>query len=220
MYKTLFSLAILITSLSAESHDYLDYDRTISEWYQVDFDSVDIRAEEVGEGLYVLFGFGGNIMVSIGDQGVLMVDSQFPELMPKIKRAINDLGGGDVDLAINTHGHLDHAYGNRTIGPEGTWIIAHSNARKLMVGEHPVDLVLTAYMQPAFPSEALPVMTFDDAMQLHFNGDVINLMHFGPAHTTGDAVVYFRNNNAVHMGDVLNANFPFIDTGNGGISMV
>ncbi len=216
MRKPLLILAMLAISLNTEAHDYLNYEQLINEWYEVDFDSIDINTEEIGEGLYVLFGFGGNAMVSIGEQGVLMVDSQFAELIPKIQRVVNNLGGGDIDFTINTHGHFDHAYGNPILGREGTWIIAHSNARKMMVGERPVDLVQTTYLQPPYPSEALPIMTYDDAMQLHFNGDAIDLLHFGPAHTTGDTAVFFRNKNVVHMGDVFNASFPFIDTGNGG----
>lgn len=216
MRKSLLILILFFSSLAAKAHDYLNYEQLINEWYEVDFDSLEIRTEEIAEGLYVLFGFGGNALVSIGEQGTLMVDSQYAELIPKLREAINDLGGGDIDFTINTHGHFDHAYGNPVLGSEGTWIIAHSNARKMMVGERPVDLVQTAYLQPPYPSEALPIMTYDDAMQLHFNGDRIDLMHFGPAHTTGDTAVYFRNKNALHMGDVFNASFPFIDTGNGG----
>src|SRR5512134_107413 len=85
---------------------------------------IEIRTERVGDGLHVLFGFGGAIAVSVGEQGVLMVDTQFPELVPKIKAAIKELGGGDIDFAINTHWHYDHADGNQGFGPEGVWFVA------------------------------------------------------------------------------------------------
>ena len=216
MRKSLLTIVFVTCSMTINAHDLVNYDELVSDWYQVDFDSVEIISEEIGDGLHVLFGFGGNALVSIGEQGVLMVDSQFSELVPKLQSTINDLGGGSVDFTINTHGHFDHSYGNPVLGREGSLIVAHANARKMMVGERTIDLVQIAYLQPPYPTEALPVITFDDAMQMHFNGEKIELLNFGPAHTTGDSAVIFRSNNVVHMGDVFNASFPFIDTGNGG----
>lgn len=180
--------------------------------------SVEIRAERVGDGLYVLFGSGGNIVVSIGDQGVLMVDTQFPELAPKIRAAIRELGGGDIDFAINTHWHYDHADGNQRFGPDGVWLVAQTESRRRMTIDNVIDpMVRPAFPQPAYPAAALPVMTFDDHMQMHFNGERVDLMHFGPAHTAGDAAVFFRAHNAVHMGDIFTSGgYPFIDTDNGG----
>lgn len=176
-----------------------------------------IKVQTLNENLHVLFGMGGNIAVSVGKDGVLVVDDQFPALMPKIKAAINDLGGEQVDFAINTHWHFDHADGNQALGPAGTWIVSHANSRQMMLGDHVVNLVALSYEQKAYPEDALPTLTFDDTMQFHINGEKIELMHFGPAHTTGDAAVVFRTSNAVHLGDVFNnAGYPFIDADNGG----
>jgi glyoxylase-like metal-dependent hydrolase (beta-lactamase superfamily II) len=182
-----------------------------------DFETAEITTEKVGEHLYVLFGIGGNIAVSIGPQGVLIVDDQFPELMPRIRTAIEELGGGDVDFAINTHWHFDHAAGNTALGAEGTWLVSQLKSREMMLDNHVIDLVALAYEQEASPPEALPVITFDEQMQFFFNDERIDLVHFGPAHTTGDTAVIFRTHNAVHMGDVYNnSGYPFIDAGNGG----
>jgi cyclase len=180
--------------------------------------AAEIRTEKVGENLYVLFGLGGNIAVSVGTDGVLAVDTQFPELVPRYLAAIRDVGGQDIDFAINTHWHYDHADGNLVLGPTGTWIVAQANSRAMLLKDNVINTVTRpAFPQRAYPAPALPVATFTDRMQLHFNGEDIDLMHFGPAHTTGDAAVIFRKHNAVHLGDVFNnAGYPFIDTDNGG----
>jgi glyoxylase-like metal-dependent hydrolase (beta-lactamase superfamily II) len=181
------------------------------------FETTEIRSEKLADRLYVLFGLGGNIAVSIGDQGVLIVDDQFPELMPQIEAAIAKLGGTGVDFAVNTHWHFDHAQGNLALGPAGTWIVSHENSRRMMQQSNLVDLVFAKYRQEPYPAEALPVIAYDERMQFHFNGERIDLIHTGPAHTTGDTAVFFRGSNAVHMGDVFNnTGYPFIDAGNGG----
>jgi hypothetical protein len=96
----------------------------------VDIDAIEVRAETVADGLHVLYGAGGNVAVSIGDHGVLMVDSQFPQMIPKLRAAIQELGGGDVDFTVNTHWHFDHADGNPMLGREGTWMVSQSNSRR------------------------------------------------------------------------------------------
>jgi len=174
--------------------------------------TAEIRIQKLGEGFYVLFGIGGNIGVSIGESGTLIVDDQFPDLMPKIEAAISKLGGQSVDFAINTHWHFDHADGNLALGPAGTWLVSQANSRDMMTAPHIVNLLVAQYRQQAYPSNARPVITFDEQMSFHFNGERIDLIHSGPAHTTGDAAVIFRDRNAVHMGDVFNnTGYPFID---------
>jgi glyoxylase-like metal-dependent hydrolase (beta-lactamase superfamily II) len=182
-----------------------------------DFDTVEVTSEKLGNGFYVLFGLGGNIAVSIGEQGVLIVDDQFPELMPKIEAEIEKLGGDGVDFAINTHWHFDHAQGNLALGPKGTWMVSHSNARSSMAKGGQIDLVAMKYQQAPYPEDALPIVTYDERMQLHWNGERVDLIHAGPAHTTGDTAIYFRGQDAIHMGDVFNnTGYPFIDAGSGG----
>ena len=182
-----------------------------------DMETTEITVQSINDNFHVLFGLGGNIAVSVGDDGVLIVDDQFPQLMPKIKTAIKNLGGEGVDFAINTHWHFDHAEGNLSLGPEGTWLVSQANSRQMMQQDHIINLVSFAYEQKAYPESAWPDITYDDTMQFHFNGEQIDLMHFGPAHTTGDTAIVFRKSNAVHLGDVYNnSGYPFIDAGNGG----
>ena len=219
----LLPLLLLLTAASAyaDDQDALDLDG-ILEAFGWDFEATQIRVEQVADNLYVLFGIGGNIGVSIGDQGTLIVDDQFPQMIPKIQAAIKDLPGGaghsgnGIDFAINTHWHFDHAEGNLSLGPAGTWIVAQQNSRDMMQDEHIINLAVIKYRQQAYPAAALPVMTYTDRMRFHFNGEQIDLLHFGPAHTTGDTGVYFRGSNAVHLGDVFNRGYPFIDADNGG----
>jgi glyoxylase-like metal-dependent hydrolase (beta-lactamase superfamily II) len=180
--------------------------------------ATEIRTEQVGDNLFVLFGLGGNIGASVGEQGVLIVDTQFPELVPKYRAALAELGGDDIDFAIDTHWHYDHADGNQRLGPEGVWIIAQENSRAMMTRDKQINVVTRPLIsQPAYAAAALPVATFDDGMQMHFNGETIDIRHFGPAHTTGDAAVFFREHNAVHMGDVfISVGYPFVDADSGG----
>ncbi len=199
-------LAVLVcTSATAQG----DFEAQIAE--------TEVTTQQVGDGLHVLFGVGGAIAASIGEQGVLIVDDQFPGMIPKIRAAIRELGGGDIDFAINTHWHFDHADGNLVLGPEGTWIVSQENSREQLTRDSVINLVTQSRDQAAYPADALPSITFERHMRFHFNGEPIDLLHFGPAHTAGDAAVVFRNHNVVHMGDVFNnAGYPFIDADNGG----
>jgi glyoxylase-like metal-dependent hydrolase (beta-lactamase superfamily II) len=187
------------------------------------FDNARIVTEKIRDGFYVMFAVGegviaGNIGVSIGDQGVLLVDDQFPEIAPKYKAAIREVGGGAaIAFVINTHWHFDHSDGNKALGPEGTWFVSHENSRQMMLKDNVINLVSRTIDQPTHPPEARPVVTYDRNMRMHFNGQQIDLMHFGPAHTTGDTAVIFREYNAVHLGDVFNTSgYPFVDADNGG----
>jgi glyoxylase-like metal-dependent hydrolase (beta-lactamase superfamily II) len=176
-----------------------------------------ITTQQLAENLHVLFGVGGNIAVSIGANGVLIVDDQFPQMVPKYKATIGELGGGAISFAINTHWHFDHADGNQVLGPEGTWLVAQENSRQMMTKPNVINVVSQQLEQPAYAEPALPVLTYEDSMRFHFNGERIDLMHFGPAHTTGDTAVIFRGSKIVHLGDVYHsAAYPFIDADNGG----
>ena len=214
--KFALAMLLLLAALPVRGDDELNLDQLLTR-FGWDLDATEIRTEQVREGFYVLFGLGGNIAVSVGEQGVLIVDDQFPQLMPKIEAAIAKVGGKGVDFVINTHWHFDHADGNLALGPKGTWIVSHANSRQMMARSNVINLVSAKYRQPAYPEDALPVITYEDRMQFHFNGEQIDLLHAGPAHTTGDTAVIFRKTNAVHMGDVFNnTGYPFIDADSGG----
>lgn len=179
--------------------------------------SAEITTESVGDGRYVLFGRGGNILASIGDQGVLIVDSQFPDMVPKYQSTINSLGGGAVDFTINTHWHFDHADGNELLGEAGSWIIAHAHSRDMMTRHNTINTVAAVIEQAPYSEAGLPVATYEQRMEMFFNDEQIDLIHAGPAHTMGDTAVFLRGSNIVHMGDVYNnSGYPFIDADNGG----
>ncbi len=177
-----------------------------------------VETEVLEGGFYILFGVGGNILVSSGEDGVLIVDDQFPFMWKKLEKAMRKQGDRQVDFIINTHWHFDHADGNLELGKnKDTWIVSQANSRTMMQQDQVVDLVAVAIEQPAYPAHALPDITYDTTMQFHLNGERIDLLHTGPAHTTGDTAIIFRGRNAVHLGDVYNnAGYPFIDAGNGG----
>ena len=180
-------------------------------------DETEIRIQKITENLYLFFGLGGNIAVSIGDDGVLIVDDQIPSLIPKIKDAIKEIGGGDLVYTINTHWHFDHAEVNLALDPKITKIISQSNAREYMAKGGLIDMVANKINQEPYPDYALPVITYENGMTLYFNNEEIEIVHFGPAHTSGDSAVIFHNQNAVHYGDVfVTEGYPFIDVSSGG----
>ena len=181
----------------------------------VDFEKVVIRTEAVAPGLSVLFGQGGNIAVSTGADGPVLVDDQFAPLAPKIAAAVKALQDAPVRFVINTHWHFDHTGGNEPFGKGGALIVAHENVRKRMS----TTQFITAFQRefPPSPAAALPVVTFDDGVTLHWNGEEIAVEHAPPAHTDGDALVWFRKANAVHTGDTyVSGMFPFVDVSSGG----
>jgi glyoxylase-like metal-dependent hydrolase (beta-lactamase superfamily II) len=178
-----------------------------------------IATQQIGDGLYVFyFESGGNLVVSIGTQGVLIIDDHFTDSVPVYQAKIRELGGGDIDFVVNTHWHYDHTEGNQILGPQGAWMVSQANSRDMMTRANIINVVVRPSVNQApYETDALPFATFDDTMQLHFNGERLDLLHFGPAHTTGDAAVILRGHNVVHLGDVFNTSgFPFIDADNGG----
>lgn len=214
---TSFVAVGLALGSSAYAHDNVITFDQMAGMFGFDMETTEITTEKVKDGLYVLFGVGGNIAVSTGDDSTLIVDDQFPQMMPKIKAALKEIGSEKVDFVVNTHWHFDHADGNLTLGKEGTWIVSQSNSREKMLTDNLINFGPMAYEQKAYPEHALSDITFDDTMQFHFNGEKVELVHYGAAHTNGDAAVIFRGKNAVHFGDVFNnTGFPFIDADNGG----
>ena len=201
-----------------EMNAYSDDQNYVLERFQwLGFDPSLLYTQELKDGLSVIFGYGGNILVSIGEDGVLIVDSQFPEVFDTILSEIKKLGGDSVDYVINTHFHFDHAEGNRAFGPLGADIIAHENSLEYFKNGADINMVGVMWPQQPYEPLAIPSRTYQDEMSLNLNGHTISVMHFGPAHTTGDSFIYFKESNVIHMGDVANlTGLPFIDAGNGG----
>lgn len=181
---------------------------------QTDFSKVEMKATKVSGNIYMLEGAGGNIGVSVGTDGVLIVDDQFAPLADKIRAALKGLNQGKLRFILNTHWHGDHTGGNAQFGPEAT-IIAHDNVRKRLSSEQKIPFFKSTV--PASPKEALPVITFDSSLSVHFNGEDIRAIHYPHGHTDGDSVIFFTSSNVVHLGDDFFAGrFPFVDVDNGG----
>jgi cyclase len=181
---------------------------------QQNFDTIQVRTTKVGDGVYMLTGAGGNLGVSAGADGVILIDDQFAPLSDKIKAAVAAVGG-PIRFLLNTHWHGDHTGGNENFAKGGVVIVAHENVRHRMS----VEQFIAAFNQhvPASPAGALPVVTFTDAVTFYLNGDSINVFHVPPAHTDGDAIIWFRHANVVHMGDTFfNGRYPLIDLSSGG----
>ncbi len=181
---------------------------------QINYDTVQIRTVKVSDGVYMLMGAGGNIGVSVGSDGVILIDDQFAPLSDKIKVAVAALGG-PIRFLLNTHWHGDHTGGNENFAKSGVVIVAHENVRHRLS----VEQFIAAFNQhvPPSPVVALPVVTFTDAVNFYLNGDSINVFHVAPAHTDGDAVIWFRRANVIHMGDTFfNGRYPLVDLSSGG----
>ncbi len=181
---------------------------------QQDLSKVEVKAVKVAGNVHMLQGAGGNIGVSVGPDGILIVDDQFAPLADKIKAALKTLGEGKLRFVLNTHWHGDHTGGNVVFGPEAP-IIAHDNVRKRLSTEQRSEFFKRT--TPASPKEALPVITFGQSLSVHFNGEEIRVIHFPQGHTDGDSVIFFTNSNVVHMGDdFFVGRFPFVDLDSGG----
>ena len=137
-----------------------------------------------------------------------MIDDEFAPLEPKIRAAIEKISKKPIKFLLNTHFHGDHTGGNALFGKDST-IVAHTNVRK--------RLEAGGGGNPAAPKDALPIVTFDDAISIHFNGEEIKIFHVPSGHTDGDSIIFFTKSNVVHMGDdFFNGRFPFIDAASGG----
>ena len=176
-------------------------------------DTAQIRVEQVAPGVAVLFGRGGNIGLSYGADGNILIDDQFAPLTERILAAIHTLDPDPVRFLINTHWHGDHTGGNENIARTGTVIVAQDNVRRRMS----MDQVVRGDPVPPSPAGALPVITFSDSTTFHLNGDDLRVVHVEHAHTDGDSLVYWTRANVLHMGDTFfNGLLPFIDLDSGG----
>lgn len=179
---------------------------------QRDFSKVEVKATHVAGSVWMLQGSGGNIGLSVGDDGVAMIDDQFAPLSPKIHAAIAKLSPHPVRFLINTHWHFDHTGGNALFADTAT-IFAQANVRKrLMEGGH-----VAGYDIPPADPKALPIVTFEQGLSLWWNGEEIRAIHMMPGHTDGDSVIWFTKSNVIHMGDdFFTIGFPRVDLESGG----
>lgn len=199
--SSLVWLLLLSTPLAGQSADHHQ-------------ESPSFTVTQVAGPISMLQGKGGNIGLSQGPDGLLLVDADFAEMSAALARKLEEMGGGQLRFVLNTHWHSDHTGGNPALGRRAP-IIAHANVRKRVSADQQMKVFST--LRKALPKEGWPVITFDQGLSLHFNGEEIRVMHYPHGHTDGDAVVFFTGSQVVHTGDLLFAgSFPFIDLENGG----
>ena len=180
-----------------------------------DYSQVEIKATPLAGSVTMLAGAGGNMAMLTGPDGVILIDDEFAELSDKIKAAVAAVSDRPIRYLINTHWHGDHTGGNDNFAATGAIIVAHDNVRKQMSVEHFMKAFNSQV--PPFPATALPVITFNDSLTMHQDGEELHIFHVKNAHTDSDAIIHFKNANVVHMGDTFfNGFYPFIDTQTGG----
>ncbi|HEX8174444.1 MAG TPA: MBL fold metallo-hydrolase [Pyrinomonadaceae bacterium] len=199
----LFLAVLLLVCLSTT------YSRSVQ---QQDFSKVEIKSTLAAGNIHMLEGAGGNIAVSVGRDGALMVDDQFLPLADKIRAELKKLGEGKLKYVLNTHWHGDHTGGNQAFGQEATIVAQENVRRRLAAGQ----MLLGDKIPPA-RQEALPVITYNASMNFYFNGEEVHVVHYPHGHTDGDSVIFFTGSNVAHLGDDFFAGrFPFVDLESGG----
>lgn len=198
--RTIFSLALLAAVAAPAAMAQLPSPKTT----------------DLGNGLHVIFGQGGNIGVSVGPDGAFVIDDQYQQNIAANLAKIEALAGGKPRYLVNTHWHSDHAGGNEGMARAGAMIFAHENVLKRLNGSV-ASIGIDGKPSAAAPEAAWPVVTFVDGVDFHLNGETIRVFHVAPAHTDGDAMVWFVEPDVLHMGDLFfNGIFPVIDIGSGG----
>lgn len=180
--------------------------------------SIDVESERVADGIYMLSARGGNIGAVVGDDGVFLIDDQYAPLTPRIRAVLESLPEGkgkSIRFVLNTHFHGDHTGGNENLGKAGAVIVAHDNVRARMTTEQFRESFLVNGGDNL--EDAMPVVTFNDRVTFHLSGHTLETRHYPHAHTDGDSVVWFRESNVLHTGDIyFQLGYPFIDIARGG----
>jgi glyoxylase-like metal-dependent hydrolase (beta-lactamase superfamily II) len=167
------------------------------------FEKTIIKTIPLTANTYMLVGAGGNIGVSVGNDGILIIDNQFAPLSQKIIEALKQLSNEPIKYVVNTHHHGDHTGGNENFGNLGATIMAHENVKKRL--------------EEKKPKIAVPVITFSDKLSIQINGENVLVIHVDNAHTDGDSLLYFPESNVLHTGDTyFNGRYPYIDLKSGG----
>jgi len=205
-FTTLFNkTSLVIASIATVT---LTSNIALAHNHSAETSKVSFETTELSPNLYMLSGVGGftggNIALSVGDDGVIMIDNGLSKFYDLLKEEIKATTDRPIDYLINTHLHQDHTANNLGFGKDGAQIISHDNVRK-------------AFVKEKNDNGSLPVITFADQMTLHINSDTAKIIHAENAHTNGDSIIHFQNANVIHTGDLLfNGRFPFIDGNNGG----
>ncbi len=176
-----------------------------------------VTSQDLGDGLHMLQSRGGNIGLLTGPDGAFVIDSQYADIAPANLAKIDEIAGDAPRFLVNTHWHGDHTGGNAAFDASGALIIAHDNVRVRVSTDQSLSIGGTLRETPASDPAAWPIITFNEDMTLHVNGQTARLIHMPNAHTDGDTLVYFEEAGVLHMGDVMfSGMFPFIDISSGG----
>ena len=177
--------------------------------------------EKINNQFYMLVGGGGNVGVFISDQNVVLIDNKYEIIEDVLMTSLKKITDKPIEYIINTHFHHDHSDGNRAFGKQGIPIIAHQNAKKRMMEDAElyggIYSTIKDFVQPKYDKSSLPVFTYESKMTISQGNEEIELYNFGNAHTDGDSVVVFKNNNIIHTGDAfVRYGYPYVDLNNGG----
>jgi cyclase len=209
--KTLSSIVVLVGISAAATSARAQFG---------DPTKVTLKTTPVAAGLSMIEGAngfaGGNVAVSVGDDGVFIVDDEIEPMTAKLKAALGALSKKPVRFVVNTHWHMDHTGNNPALAAAGAVIIAQENVRKRLSVDAVLHLGTQERKIKAQPPAALPVVTFADDVTLHVNGDDVHVIHVAPAHTDGDAIVHFTKANVIHTGDTVTSGYPIVDVDSGG----
>lgn len=176
---------------------------------------LDLNTTKLNDSMYVIQGSGGNVILSIGIDGVILVDDQYAPVTEKMKSVISNITNKPIKFVINTHWHPDHVGGNERLGEAGAIIVSHENVRKRLSNDQFFELINQTI--PALSKKGLPIITFSDNMTFYQNNDDIRISYLYNGHTDGDSAVYFTHNNVIHVGDDFSDKaYPFMDLSTGG----
>src|SRR5688500_17348134 len=166
---------------------------------------VEVRTTKITGNVYMLQGRGGNIGAVVGMDGILIVDDDYKAMSAKLAAALKVLGSDKPRFVFNTHWHGDHTEGNEFFGKDSI-IVAHAKVRNRLMDPP----VIFGRKTAAYPTFALPIVTYTESMSLHINGEEVKAVHYPNGHTDGDTIVFFKNANVVHLGDdFFVGRFPF-----------
>ena len=179
--------------------------------------NITFKAEKVANTIYMIHGeggfAGGNIGLTVGEDGAILIDGSMPPLFDKVKNTILSITDKQIKFLVNTHVHGDHIANNSHYHGLGAHIVAHENLRKQLVETGMPTL--NGVVKPT--KEAIPTLTYKTQLSFHLNDTLAQVVHAEAAHTSGDSYVFFPNENVLHTGDLFfNGLFPFIDANSGG----